>query len=88
MYLDFICQITDCVWAEWEPWGLCSKTCGDGGSKQRTRVKVRVESNGGTCNGQPTETEQDCGFDLGTNGCPLRKKYLIPINIVLVKFKF
>ena len=81
MYLDFICQITACVWSEWEPWGLCSKTCGAGGSRQRSRVKVRVEANGGTCNGQPTETEEDCGYDFGTNGCQLRKKYLISIKI-------
>ena len=88
IYLDFFFQITavDCIWAEWGTWGQCSKTCGDGGSRERIRVKELEEANGGTCNGQSTDTEQDCGYDPGTNGCPSGKKYLVSINITWVKF--
>ena len=88
-FIYCFCQITavDCTWAQWGTWGQCSKTCGDGSSKQRTRIKTRVEENGGTCNGQPTETEQDCSYDWGTNGCPLqRKKNSNTIKAIWVKF--
>ena len=77
IYLLF-CQITvvHCILAQWGVWGQCSKTCGDGGSKQRSRVKKRVKKNGGTCDGHPIETEQNCAYDWDTNGCPpQRKKY-------------
>ena len=79
-------SVVDCIWEEWATWGQCSKTCGDGGSKQRTRVKARVEAGGGTCDGQPTETEQNCAYDWGTNGCPPGKKYSISFNIIWEKF--
>ena len=82
------CQITavNCIWAQWGAWERCSKTCGDAGSKQRIRGKKRVEKNGGTCDGQPTETEQDCAYDWGTNGCPpQRKKCLFTTNDIWVK---
>ena len=88
IYLLF-CQITvvHCILAQWGVWGQCSKTCGDGGSKQRTWHKTRVEENEGTCDGQPSETKQDCAYDWGTNGYPLqRKKYSYIIKVIWVKF--
>jgi len=36
----------DCVWANWEPWGECSKSCATG-SANRTRGILQVASNGG-----------------------------------------
>ena len=42
-----------CKWDEWNQ-GECSKTCGTG-TRNDTRTKLVVESNGGTCTGQPTE---------------------------------
>ena len=86
MYLRLLFQITaaNCLWAEWGTWGQCSKTCGAGGSRERIRVKELEEANGGTCNDQYTDTEQDCGYDFGTNGCPSGKKYLVSIKITLV----
>ena len=56
--------IVDCVWAEWEEFEKCSKTCG-GGSQKRTRVKTAVENYGGTCSGASDE-EKDCN----TGKCP------------------
>ena len=82
-------HITDvnCIWAQWGSWDQSSKTCGDGGSKQRTWHKTRVEENEGTCDGQPSETKQDCAYDWGTNGYPLqRKKYSYIIKVIWVKF--
>ena len=45
-----------CVWDDWIV-GECSKTCGTG-TRKNTRTKLVVETNGGTCSGQPTETEE------------------------------
>ena len=44
-----------CVWDEWIL-GECSTTCG-AGTRTNTRVKLVEESNGGTCDGKPTEIE-------------------------------
>ena len=51
---------------EWSPWNSqsCTKTCG-GGELVKTRSKTVTESNGGTCNGQSTETET-----CNPNNCP------------------
>ena len=54
---------TDCEWDEWS-YGECSQTCGTG-TRTNTREKKIIEDNGGTCTGQPTETEE-----CNTNPCP------------------
>ena len=46
----------DCLWGEWVS-GDCSTTCGIG-SRVNTRIKIVDEANGGSCTGQPTETEE------------------------------
>ena len=51
----FICAAIHCEWHEWVI-GTCSEECGTG-TRTNTRTKKVVEKNGGTCTGQPTETE-------------------------------
>ena len=48
-----LCISAEGTWSEWESWGACSSTCGQG---TRTRVKSHY---GGRrpCQGQPKETE-------------------------------
>ena len=45
----------NCQWSSWTV-GSCSQTCG-GGALTKTRSKTIEEANGGTCQGQPSETE-------------------------------
>jgi len=33
-----------CVWKEWEDWGVCSKTCGLGGTRKRERVLTTTKN--------------------------------------------
>ena len=46
----------DCTWDAWSEWTQCSKSC-DNGIRERTREKLVVEVGGGTCSGQPRESE-------------------------------
>ena len=58
------------IHCEWDTWveGECSAECGVG-TKTNTRVKLVTEANGGTCDGQPTET-----LECKDKECP--SKYL------------
>ena len=56
----------DCLWAEFDEWSSCSKTCGSG-EKSRRRSKVHEEENGGVpCVGNPIQTEA-----CSTVACPV-----------------
>ena len=59
---------------EWTSWGIaeCSVTCGTG-TRIKTRTKHVEESNGGTCNGKTTETEE-CHNEEGS-GCGDGKRF-------------
>jgi len=52
-----LCNTCPAIHCEWDEWveGECSAECGVG-TKTNTRVKLVTEANGGTCDGQPTET--------------------------------
>ena len=52
-----------CVWDDWNI-GACSKSCGTG-TRTNNRTKLIVESGGGNCTGQHTETEV-----CGVTECP------------------
>jgi len=52
----------DCVWGEWEPWSLCSATCGGG---KQVRVREVVEQIPGQCPG-PSSMWGECSF----SDCP------------------
>ena len=40
----------NCLWAAWEPWTICDKSCGEG-RQIRTRTVAANEKNGGSiCN--------------------------------------
>ena len=47
------------IHCEWDGWvlGECSAECGTG-TRVNTRIKLIEEANGGTCTGEPTETEE------------------------------
>ena len=40
----------DCIWSRWQYIGSCSTKCGKG-YRQKTRIKVIEETNGGSCQG-------------------------------------
>ena len=67
-----------CKWGDWEN-GTCSVLCGTG-TEKKTRTKLVIEHNGGTCTGQNTE-EVICEMDP----CPSKKRY-IP-NPMSLEFK-
>ena len=56
----------DCVMDDWSSWGDCSKTCGGGGVRTRTRSEQEAPRNGGALCGV---TSQDIGCDEGL--CPV-----------------
>eukprot|EP00929_Paragymnodinium_shiwhaense_P115839 TRINITY_DN8499_c0_g4_i1.p1 TRINITY_DN8499_c0_g4~~TRINITY_DN8499_c0_g4_i1.p1 ORF type:complete len:3773 (+),score=615.61 TRINITY_DN8499_c0_g4_i1:363-11321(+) len=54
----------DCKWAEWSPWGQCSKSCG-GGHRSRTRAEIPGQAGGLPCRGA-SQSVQWCAV----NHCP------------------
>ena len=58
------CCPTNCVWASWQNWCACSKSCG-GGTQWRKRHIAEEESCGGICPGTPKETRT-----CNTGCCP------------------
>eukprot|EP00930_Biecheleria_cincta_P066152 TRINITY_DN5216_c0_g2_i1.p1 TRINITY_DN5216_c0_g2~~TRINITY_DN5216_c0_g2_i1.p1 ORF type:complete len:1322 (+),score=217.62 TRINITY_DN5216_c0_g2_i1:131-4096(+) len=62
----------DCVWADWEPWAACSKSCAGGVTSRKRLVKVANEFNGLPCHGASREDAacnvegciQDCVWDV------------------------
>ena len=68
-----------CVWDDWNI-GACSKSCGTG-TRTNNRTKLIVESGGGNCTGQHTETEV-----CGVTECPgnINRKPLHQDNIVII----
>ena len=50
-------------WGEWEEWSTCSKTCGSGGIKRRSRVCVDVRNNIVL-----SGASASCIIDLGVSG--------------------
>ena len=66
--------LANCIWNEWEKWGLCSTTCG-GGQQLRSRTKLQIAQNGGQeCPGTSQDWPRTCNDDL----CP--SEYLVKIN--------
>ena len=58
--------LANCIWNEWEKWGLCSTTCG-GGQQLRSRSKLQIAQNGGQeCQGQSQDWPRPCNDHL----CP------------------
>ena len=55
MFCKLINIEVNCEWSSWNV-GSCTQTCG-GGALTKTRSKAVEEANGGTCHGQPFETE-------------------------------
>lgn len=60
----------NCVVSEWNNWSECTETCGESGTRTRTRVVFQVESCGGSCPFDVREAEpcnrfccpKDCTF--------------------------
>jgi len=56
----------DCKYGDWAPWGVCTKTCGDG-HRTRIRPQLAVAAFGGEeCVGKPEEVD-----DCNTFPCPV-----------------
>ena len=51
-----IISTVNCEWGGWGAWGSCSQTCNEG-THTKTRSKTTEEAYGGSCTGQPSETE-------------------------------
>ena len=54
----------DCVWGPWSTWSFCSKLCGVG-TNTRSRKKIKIEQNGGTCSGSGKDSKP-----CNTQSCP------------------
>ena len=54
-YRYLLFNLVNCEWGQWIG-GPCSATCGSKGVQSNTRVKTRIEANGGTCLGSSTTT--------------------------------
>jgi len=55
----------DCTWSEWDPWGECSKPCGNG-TQTRARKSVPEKDGGAVCDGSST-MNQGCN----PTACPV-----------------
>ena len=61
--------LANCIWNEWEKWGLCSTTCG-GGQQLRSRTKLQIAQNGGQeCPGQSQDYPRPCNDNLCPSEC-------------------
>ena len=58
------CCPANCIWAPWQNWCPCSKTCG-GGVQTRKRKKLKAESCGGECPGDSSYSKM-----CNTGCCP------------------
>lgn len=55
-----------CLWGEWEDWGECSTTCGEGERRKTRSVQKNATNNGPMCEG-PSEYTEPCNHDP----CPI-----------------
>ena len=66
------CTPVNCVWGDWGEWtpAVSTKTCGESFTQTRTRSKTTVESCGGTCSGNATQTQSAEGTQCSQgSGC-------------------
>ena len=56
----------DGVWGEWGPYGVCSVTCGGGGTRTRSKTCTTPQNGGNPCVGNPPEETEECNNQL----CP------------------
>jgi len=50
----------DCEWKQWGQWSECTKNCGPGGKKERSRSKKEVNANSEDCRVGPCYGGQEC----------------------------
>ena len=62
----FISLLVNCVWGFWSSWSSCAVTCG-GSVQLRARLITTHSDNGGTCSGDPVES-QACATTLCAGG--------------------
>jgi len=61
--------LVDGIWTQWTEWGVCSLTCGNNGTRTRTRIcgfRIPTAPHGKNCTGGDTQTDS-C---LNTTDCP------------------